>query len=504
MNPQGVEASQMQGVVLAALGRVEEAARCFRRTVELKPDYAEAHQNLSNALSDSGRLEEAVACARRALELAPDLAAAHNTLGVVLAKLRRADEAVDSFRRALALAPDDADTLNNLANALVGQGKVDEAIASSRRALELRPDFAGAYNTLGAALVHQGKWEEAESSYRRAITLDPGMAEAHFHLGAHLLLHGRFEEGWREYEHRLHLSSARPRALSKAQWKGERTEGRTILIQSEQGYGDALQFVRYLPLVRERSGAQRILLEAQPRLARLFSLSGGWGADVIVGPNEDETPPPPHDYQVPLASLPLTLGLAEPLTTSSAYIRADPRLRLDWRERLGTASVRRVGLVWAGSPNHQGDRLRSLREDQMRPLLETPGFCFYSLQLGPQSRAPALEADGLIDLTEHLGDFADTAAFVAELDLIISVDTAVAHLAGAMGRPVWTLVTSLPDWRWGVSGETTRWYPTMRLFRQKAPGDWDEVVRRVASELARFPSDECEPRRAETQRSRDA
>jgi hypothetical protein len=315
------------------------------------------------------------------------------------------------------------------------------------------------------------------------LELEPNYAEAHYNLGMFLLQLGCYEEGWRECEHRLSCATVR-RDFSRPRWNGERAKGRTILVYGEQGFGDALQFIRFVPLVRPKAGARRVILETHPALVRLLTQSGGWEAEITPGFQSAENALPSFDSQIPLLSLPLALGLFDPLPMTAAYLRADPELRRAWRERLGARSKPRVGLVWAGSADHTGDRLRSIPAKALLPLLQLRNLEFYSLQLGPPAAATtALAAAGLIDLTAHISDFADTAALLAELDLIISVDTAVAHLAGAMARPVWTLLPLQSEWRWGPAGEATPWYPTMRLFRQPAWGDWGAVVQRVAAEL---------------------
>jgi hypothetical protein len=255
-------------------------------------------------------------------------------------------------------------------------------------------------------------------------------------------------------------------------------------VYGEQGLGDALHFVRYLPLLRHRSGASRILLEAHPKLARLFTQSGGWTAEIVPGHRSEESALPPFDCHVPLLSLPLALGRYEPMPMADAYLHADPVLRDEWRQRLGARSSLRVGLVWAGNPEHKLDSLRSIPPEKLLPLLHTPGGEFYSLQMGlPTGGSAQWAAAGLIDHTKHLADFADTAALLAELDLVISVDTATAHLAGALGRPVWVMLPFQAEWRWGSTGDRTPWYPTMRLFRQSDFGDWDGVVASVTLHL---------------------
>jgi tetratricopeptide (TPR) repeat protein len=479
------EAVANLGLACKELGKLDEAVAHYCRALELKPDLAETHDNLGLALKEQGKLEEAIASFRRALEINPAATQIHNNLGGVLAEQGKYEEAIACFRRGLEFDVSSPVTHNNLGGALAAQGLAEEAIGSCRRALELQPDYAAAHHNLGNALKAQGRLAEAVASSRRALELKPDYTRAHHNLGHILLLLGEYESGWREYEHRLEAPPGM-RRFSKPRWHGGRAEGRTLLISREQGFGDALQFVRYVPLVRERSGVERIIIEAQPALARLFSQHGAaWDVEIATSQSFDEASLPHFDCQVSLLSLPLALGIYDPLPMTAAYLTADPALRTNWRERLGSRAAIRVGLAWAGNPGHKLDRLRSIPAERFRRLLQMPGFQFFSLQVGSPTLAlhPLAEA-GLIDLTPHITDFAETAAFVAELDLIISVDTAVVHLAGALGRPVWTLLPFVPDWRWGMTGETTPWYPSMRLFRQPEAGSWDSVLRCIGDRLA--------------------
>jgi tetratricopeptide (TPR) repeat protein len=471
-----------------ALQKIPEAIASCRRALELHPTFPGAHNNLGNALMVDGKLDEAIACFQRAVELQPDLAQAHSNLGNALKDQGKLEEAIVCYRRALEWHPEYAEGWSNLGNSLKDQEKLEEAVACLRRALELKPDLAEAHLNLGLALKDQGKLDEALVCFRRALALKPVFPEAHNDLGILLLLLGHYEEGWQEFESRLECNKVK-RRFSKPRWNGERAVGQTILIHVEQGFGDALQFIRYVPLVRARSGAARVIMETLPGVVRLLTQNGGWDAEIVSGLNSDESGLPPYDLQVPLMSVPRALGLIEPLSAGSPYLHADPALRRDWRERLGSGSATRVGLVWAGNPEHKADHLRSMPADRFLPLLRIPGFEFYTLQIGSQHHASTLTEAGLIDHTAHLEDFADTAAFVAELDLIISVDTAVAHLGAAMGRPVWLLLPYQSEWRWGLKGETTPWYPTMRLFRQPVPGDWAAVVQRLAAELGKLVND---------------
>ena len=509
------------GETLLRLLRFEEAIEHCRQGLALRPDYAVAHNNLGNALARAGRKEEAAACYRRAAGLNPAYPEPHQNLGTIFLTRREWTEAADAFARAIALRPNYTEAHSGLGGALLELGRIDEAIAACRSALAIQPASAEAHNHLGHALMHADRWEEAVESLRRARALKPDCAEAHSNLGAAyaglgraeeavelhrqaiavnplfdgaywnlslaLLLLGRYEEGWREYERRFSSGAVPARILSRPRWNGERIDGRTLLIHCEQGFGDTLQFVRYLPLVRERSGADRVILECQPSVTSLLA-GGQWDAEVIPSRGDNEALLPPYDCQAPLLSLPLLLRILEPLTITGPYLSAEPDRCSLWRKRLGPSAGVRVGLAWAGNPAHGNHRRRSIDPEMLRSLLRTPGASFYSLQVD-SSGAGTLADAGLVDLTAQVADFSDTAALVTVLDLIITVDTAVAHLAGAMGRPVWLLLPFVPDWRWGLGREETPWYPTMRLFRQTKGGDWESLLKRVSAELSSWRLD---------------
>jgi len=472
------------GVALRRMGRLEEATASLQRAATLGPQIPETHLNFSDALLDLGRYHEAMASARRALALRPDYGNAYNNLGNALAQLGRFEEAVESHRQAVALCPENADAHNNLGNSLMEAGQWDEAIVCFERALELLPGCAEALANLGLSAVCRGHPEEALAFYRRALEHQPDFAGAHWNYALLLLQIGHYEEGWREYEWRWRSTGfpSPRRNFPVPPWDGRPAPGATILLHIEQGYGDAIQFMRYVPQVRERAGAQRVVVECPESLARLFEQSGGWNAEIVVRRDWEGTGLPPFDFHLPLLSLPLVLSQFEPLPMKKPYLRVDPAARDAWRERLQPGL--RVGIVWAGSKVHRYNARRSMAAEKLLPVLRVPGVSVYSLQVGPPPPPTLVEA-GLIDFTAHITDFADTAALMAELDVIISADTAPAHLAGALGLPVWTLVPFIPDWRWGSAGETTPWYPNMRLFRQCTIGDWDDVIARVVSELER-------------------
>lgn len=452
-------------------GRLAEAETGYRTLLSRQPAHADASHLLGLIAIETGREAEAVVLIEKAVALQPGEPMYHANLGVAYRRLGRGDEAIASLRRAIALSPHFANAHGGLGHALLDRGRPDEAITALRRAIELSEDYPEAHARLADAYVRTGQFAAAIPHYQKAIALCPSDASTRSNFALLLLRLGRYREGWQEYEWRLGVAASR-RDFSVPRWNGEAAPGQTILIHAEQGFGDTIHFLRYLPLVRSRSGATRVIFQCQPELVSLVRQSGDWDAEI----SSAQSITPSCDLHLPLLSLPLVIGRFDPLPMSQPYLRADSAHRAAWRDRLGPKASIRVGVAWAGSATHREDARRSIAPGALRPLLSIPGLSFYSLQI-PRATAE------LIDLTEHVSDFADTAALLTELDLIISVDTAVAHLAGALGRPVWTLLSAAPDWRWGVEGETTPWYPTMRLFRQRTAGDWDEVIGRVGDEL---------------------
>ena len=479
LKPDYAEAHNNLGVALSGQGNLDEAVARYRRAVELKADYAEAHNNLGVALSDQGNLDKAVACFRRALELKPDFAGAHNNLGNALKEQRKLDEAAACHRRALELKPDFAEAHNNLGLALKGQGKLDEAVASYRRALQLRPDYAEAHRNLGLALHHQGMLNEAVACYRRALELRPGFADAHWNQSLWSLLTGDFQRGWAEYEWRWKTKQCPRRDFSQALWDGRPLEGRTILLHAEQGLGDTIQFVRYAALVKHRGGA--VIVECpKPLLSLLRSCAG---IDRLVGRGDDL---PPFDVQAPLLSLPGVFRTSlETIPADVPYLFADPVLVEHWRGELGPIAGSKIGIAWRGNPEHRNDRARSLSLSCFESLAGLPGIHLFSLQKGAGAEELQEVRDHfpVTDLGSRLGDFMDTAAVLRNLDLVIACDTAVAHLAGALGAGVWVALPFAPDWRWLLDRSDSPWYRTMRLFRQKTPEDWRRVFEEIKAAL---------------------
>jgi tetratricopeptide (TPR) repeat protein len=501
------------GNALWGLGRLDEAVAAQRKALALKPDFVEAHVNLGNALKDQGRLGEAILSYRRALALKPDFAIGHNSLGAALKDQGKPVDAEASYRKALALTADYPEAHSNLGVALTDQGRLDEAIASFRRALNLRPDFAEAHYNLGNTLRRHGNFDEAAASYKRALSLKPDFVDAHYNLGealqddcrfeealasydkalalmpdrvdarwnraVALLTLGRYAEGWREHEWRWRRSETPPRNYMQPLWRGEPLDNRAILLHAEQGMGDIVQFLRYAPLVAARGG--RVTLQAPAAVARLARASLGDRAQVVV----EGDALPAFDLHCPLLSLPLAFATTlDTIPGDTPYLSADPAAAALWRERLGEGAGLKVGLVWAGNPRHKNDHNRSIAFDRLAPLFGAEGVRWFSLQVGERRADLARLPTGTIaDLSDGLVDLADTAAAISALDLVIAVDTAVAHLAGALAKPVWLLVPLAPDWRWLIGRDDSPYYPTARLFRQPARGDWDSVASRVREAL---------------------
>ena len=458
-----------------------DAARGYMRALQLQPGFFEAAFNLAVVLQEMGQGEEAIACYRQALHLKPNYAPAWGNLGVALRDAGQNRDAIDCFHQALGCEPEAPDVLNNLGNALRAEEESALAIACFHAALRRSPANAGIMANLGNALREVGRVDEAAETLQHAIQLQPDYAEAHWDLAAIRLLQGDFARGFAEYEWRWRRADFPPRQFTAPLWGGERLTGRTLLVHAEQGAGDAIQFVRFVSALAARGA--RVVLECPRALAALFESVGGVQRVIVRG-----DPLPEFDWHVPLLSLPHRLGAGMDLLAASVPYLRPPlgrQVPLPPTRRDHPAALR-VGLAWCGNPQHKNDRRRSMSVAALEPLFTVTGAAFYSLQVAPTAECAgeAANRDALIGLEHLIHDFADTAALMAQLDLVISVDTSVAHLAGALGCPVWVLLPFAPDWRWLLERDDNPWYPTMRLFRQPAPGDWTSVVQQVRSALA--------------------
>jgi Flp pilus assembly protein TadD len=469
------------GNALTDLGQFDEAISANRQAIEIQPDDAIAHNGLGIALQANGQPDEAITAYRQAIHLKPDFAESNNNLGIALKEKGQLDDAIVAFRQALKLKPDLVEALNNLGDALTVTGQLDDAISACRRAVRLKPDYAEAHYNLGNALRDKLQIEESVASFREAIRLKPDYAKAHFNLALVLLVAGDFKRGLAEYEWRPNVKSVLSGlAISQPQWKGEELGGRSILLVHDQGFGDSIQFVRYVPMVAHRGG--RVIMTCHPQLARLFERLPL--TRVII----NGQPIPPFDMHCSLAALPRIFATdLNSIPNAIPYLTNDPALVENWGKKLGpTGRWLRVGLAWAGNPANPSDWRRSIQPQQLFPLTKLNYVTLYSLQKGRAASHALPPEMKLIDFTPELADFADTAALIENLDLVIAVDTAVAHLAGALGKPVWVLLPYNPDWRWMLEREDSPWYPTMRLFRQRNCGHWAGVIERVIQALAAF------------------
>ena len=490
------EALNTRAAALLQLGRPEEALASCESALSLKSEFPEALNHRGIALQHLGRLEEALASFDRALRLKPDYVEALTNRGTALLDLHsaeRAEQALASCDKTSAVNPDDAAALTNRAHLLFRLERPEEALASSDHALTVRPDSAEALINRAAALFGLGRASEALASHAAAIAVRPDFAEAHWNEALCRLSLGDFAMGWQKYEWRWRtkFGAKDKRDFTAPLWLGEEDlSGKTILLHAEQGYGDTLQFCRYAPAVGAR-GAIVILAVPPPLKSLLRTLPGV--EQVVSGYDRTR----PIDFHCPLMTLPLAFGTeVETIPAPAPYLWPNPYCTATWLERLTQYDGLKVGLVWAGSGRHGGRSvdLRPIRLEQMRQIGAVPGVTLVSLQKGEPASEAGTAAFAVHDWTDKLADFADTAALVAALDLVITVDTSVAHLAGALGKPVWVLLHHTPDWRWRLHRDHTPWYPTMRLFAQFDAGDWAGVVRRVSAELRRLANARPMPR----------
>jgi tetratricopeptide (TPR) repeat protein len=476
--PDKADVRNSRGFALRALGRDTEAEAAFREAVALDANFLEAHYQLGNLLREGKRYTDAEGSYRHVLALNPDHVQAHNNLGAALGEQRRFEEAAEHFRRATELRPGYAEAHSNLGHALRAIGQAEDAEAACRRALALVPRLAVAHLNLGLALQDLGRMDEALASFRRASTLDPGYPMAVACEGMLHLLRGNLAAGWEKYEARWSIGDLKPRDFKQPHWRGEPLDGKTILLHAEQGFGDTIQFLRYLPLVAARGG--KVILEIQKPLVPLLARAAGLK---IIARGD---PLPRFDMHCPLLSLPLAFATTlQNIPAAMPYLAATAERIAHWRARIGGAPGLKVGIAWAGSPIHRNDRHRSIPIEKLKPLLELAGARFFSLQVGARAAdLAAIEPVPVTDLSGELTDFGETAAAIANLDLIISADTALVHLAGALDKPVWTMLPFAPDWRWLLARSDIPWYPSMRLFRQSKAADWNSVIATVRQALA--------------------
>jgi tetratricopeptide (TPR) repeat protein len=481
LRPDFLDAHINRGSVLQALKRYGEALASYGKALVLDPNCAEAYYNRGNILNTLERHGDILSEYDKALDLNPDYVPAHNNRGNILKELERYEEALASFDTALSLEPDNVPAHNNRGIILKNLDRYEEALASYKKALTLKPNYAEAYNNMGGVLTGLRRYDDALACYEKAIALWPDYADANFNMGLLKLLLGDYEAGWLLHEWRWKTEQHKDntRKFEQPLWLGEESPaGRTVLLHVDQGLGDVIQVARYVPMLAALGAT--VILEVPSSLVPLLNTLEG--AAAVIAKGEDL---PEFELQCPFMSLPLAFKTKiDTIPGRGPYLGVDPQKRLAWRERLGSKSRRRIGLTWSGNANHKNDRNRSIGLRKLRPLLSLD--CeFHAVQKEARDEDRTILAE-FVEMRSHeaeLHDFSETAALISELDLVITVDTSVAHLAGALGKEVWILIPYAPDYRWMTERSDSPWYPTARLFRQRSRGNWEDVITEVLSSL---------------------
>jgi tetratricopeptide (TPR) repeat protein len=477
--PEDFDSLHLLGLLRHRQGRNAEALRLVAAVLRRAPRSAEVLSNYGLILTALKRHEEALACFEDALASDAGHLLALKNRAASLKSLGRHDEALAAFAAVHAARPDDIDVLNECGGLLVRLGQIEAALACYDRALTLAPQVAELQVNKGSALAAAGRFMDALACFNAAIAIDPQCAEAHYRASLIRLRSGDFKNGWCDYEWRWRTQcTPQVRRVNAPLWRGAPIAGKTILVLAEQGYGDTIQFIRYVPMIAARGA--RVILDVPPPLYEI-----ALGMDGVAAVLSTDAPAPRVDYQCPFMTLPL--AFATELTTIPAhvpYIQPSPELVAEWRDRLPQTGRPRIGLCWAGSSAHLNDHNRSIALSRFAEILSLPDLHFVSMQRDADAEAQAiLQRHGVVELGQDFESFSDTAAVLAELDVLISVDTAVAHLAGALGKAVALLLPYPAEWRWFAGRADSPWYPTMRLFRQTAAGDWDTPLARLYKEL---------------------
>ena len=476
--PDEPDALHVLGLVQLQSGKHREAIACLRRALDLRPEDAHYAYNLGLAWQNSGQTDEAMLCYEKAAMLQPDFFQAHDNLGTLHQEKGQFEIARRLHERALSCKPDHIPALSNLGMALQECGEIEGALSCYEKALSLVPDHPELINNMGYALEQKGRPDEALAFYLKALVLKPDYAKARFNLSLMLLLSGNYGQGFELYESRFNgnreMSGSRKvlESLSGiSQWRGENLEGKRILIWADQGLGDMLMMLRYLPLMKGE-----IAVSCDPALNRL--VEGMKGVSIV----DDSMRMECFDFHSPVMSLPLAFGTdIDTIPSIFPYISVPENMKQSWAEKFAGMRGSRVGLVWAGGKRLRRDALRSMPPESMKPLLDLKGAHYFSLQKGEAESGP--RPFSIVDWMGECQDMLDTAAFIMNLDLVISVDTSVAHLAGALGKDVWLLNRFESEWRWMTDRDDSPWYPKMRIFRQDRPGDWKGVIAKAASAL---------------------
>lgn len=487
LEPANIDILQSLGMTHQALQQHEAAVSTFEQILEISPGQPSVLTCLGNSLRTLNRLELALVVHEQAVLAAPESPEIWSNIASTYLACGSVEASIQGFQHALELRPEWPELHYNLGTAFQKAGNTIQAAQSFGEAINLGGKSAGLYTNFGTVLKELGELDEAHKFLITATKLAPDYADAHWNLSLLLLLQGNYEEGWKEYEWRKKIPSIKIQQFSKPEWDGSAQPGKTLLIHAEQGIGDTFQFIRYVNLAKPLVGAALFL--CRPSLARV--LRNAKGVDNLVTTEEEL---PDFDIHTPLISLPLLLGTTDKasIPRDVPYLTAEEDLSSHWEKELQGANQLKVGICWQGNPNYNADAQRSIPLDELRPIIDLKTTRVISLQkihgldqLEKFSGKEPIENLGP-RLDENTGAFVDTAAVISNLDLIITSDTAMAHLAGALGAKTWLLLPKNADWRWGDDTEQTAWYPTMQLFRQEEPEDWAGVVQKVCDELKRL------------------
>jgi Flp pilus assembly protein TadD len=462
-------------------GRLGEAEQLCNRVLSIDPDHAEAYNLLGIIASSIGRKDIAIELIGRAIRLSPENSHFYNNLGILFREQNKLKEADLVYERAIRLAPDSPDIYSNWGETLAEMDRLEEAVGHYKSALALKPDSPEAFNNLGVAYRSLNRMADALSTFEHAKQHAPDHADIRWNLAYSLLLSGRFAEGWVEHEWRWKTPAAQPHGLSLPLWDGSDFRGQNLLLHAEQGFGDSIQFIRYAPMVKARGGT--VLLTCPPELYRLFRHAPG--IDRVLQQGDDI---PPCAWRAPLMSLPMIFGTElATVPAKTPYLKPEPASVREWGKRFADKDTFKVGIAWRGRPTHKNDRHRSIPIGQFAPMLAGPGITVVCLQKDATDEEMAelgRHSEHVLNLGKDFTDLADTAAAMESLDLVITVDTALCHLAGALARPAWTLLPFAPDWRWLMDRTDSPWYPTMRLYRQAKRGAWGTTLDRVKKDLS--------------------
>jgi len=479
INPDHASSCYNMAVIYEQLDDPDQAMSAYQQAIDLDSHFMQAYNNLGGLFSQQGQFEKATSYYQAALECSPENPELYNNLGLVYQEQGAYEKAREYYQKALALQPGYADVFLNLGTVEQLQSNLDAAINYFWQSIELEPDNPVAYNNMGAAMQRKGQLEEAMRLYRESIELDPDYMDGHFNLSLANLLSGDYASGWKGYEWRLKRKASGIRDVTGERWDGAELSGKRILVYSEQGYGDTFQFVRFLPLVKAKGGV--VILECQSGLKD--TLSRCQGIDELIDWSEEGDRELMYHTSIPLMSLPFVLGITlDSLPAQVPYIKPESQRLEHWQSQFKSQTIN-IGIVWAGRPTHQNDRNRSCGLSDFNILTSIDGVQIYSLQKGQANQQLHSDDSNIINLDSKINNFADTAAIIQSLDLVITVDTSVAHLAGALGKPVWVVLPFAPDWRWLQQRSDSPWYPSMRLYRQPMGGDWAGLFSQVRTDL---------------------